>query len=243
MHYAYFLKKVRKLHAQNKLFNLLWEVVRLFYLNIAAPLIVFYYRFLNSGKKFKFCGKDYYYFYSRYSATWIGERVVEIPIIWSFVKKYSGKRILEIGSVLSHYFPINHDMVDKYEKGKRVINGDVVDFYSSEAYDLIISISTLEHVGWDEHPREPLKILKAIKNLKNLLALKGILVITLPLGYNPYLDKLLKERKINFTKLYCLKRISANNEWMQVEWKDIVNARYDDPFPFANGLVIGIIEK
>jgi hypothetical protein len=54
-----------------------------------------------------------------------------------------------------------------------------------------VSISTLEHVGWDEMTREPMKILKAIENLKNLTNPKGKIVVTLPLGYNPELDRLL----------------------------------------------------
>jgi hypothetical protein len=66
------------------------------------------------------------------------------------VKRYKERNILEIGNVLSHYFPVNHDIVDKYEKADGVINQDVVHFYSPKKYDLIVSVSTLEHVGWDE---------------------------------------------------------------------------------------------
>lgn len=95
------------------------------------------------------------------------------------MKKYKGRKILEVGNVLSHYFPVNHDIVDKYEKADGVINQDVIDFYPSKRYDLIISISTLEHVGWDENLRDhkilrdPMKVLHAIENLKRLLAPEG----------------------------------------------------------------------
>ena len=43
-----------------------------------------------------------------------------------------------------------------------MINQDVVDFKTNEKYDLIVSISTLEHVGWDEEPRDDKKISKAL---------------------------------------------------------------------------------
>ena len=65
-----------------------------------------------------------------------------------------------------------------------------------------MSISTLEHVGCDEDPRDPIKVLLAIQNLKNLIVSGGKVVITLPLGYNAGLDKLLKEGKIHFTEQY-----------------------------------------
>ena len=68
-------------------------------------------------------------------------------------KNTSWKNIFEVGSVLSHYFPINHDVLDKYEKGHGVINQDVVDFKPHNKYDLIVSISTLEHVGFDDNTK------------------------------------------------------------------------------------------
>ena len=55
------------------------------------------------------------------------------------------------------YYKFEHDIVDKYEKKKGIINQDIVDYKPDKKYDLIISISTLEHVGWDETPRENYK--------------------------------------------------------------------------------------
>ena len=63
---------------------------------------------------------------------------------------------------------------------------------AKEAYK-IVSISTIEHVGWDETPRGLNKIPLALENLTGCLASGGEIVVTLPLGYNAYLDKLLKE--------------------------------------------------
>jgi len=206
-------------------------------------IIYFIYRILGPWRKFKFRGRKYRYFYHLYNATWRNERSIEIPIIWEVVKGYYGKRILEIGNVLSHYFPVSHDILDKYENGKNVINQDVIDFRPLIKYNLIISISTLEHAGWDENHRFPLKILQALKNLKKCLTPKGKMVVTLPLGYNPEMDKLLKESKIHFTKQYFLKRISRDNRWREVDSRDVYEAKYDYPFPGANGLVIGIIKN
>ena len=160
------------------------------------------------------------------------------------LREYPEQKILEVGNVLSHYFSVNHDILDKYEKAYGVINQDVINFQPAKKYDLIVSISTLEHVGWDESPREPMKILQAIENLKNLLAPGGKMVITLPLGYNSEMDSLLKENKIQFTRMYYLKRSSRGNKWTETNWQDVVNnAKYNYSFYYANALVVGIFEK
>jgi cyclopropane fatty-acyl-phospholipid synthase-like methyltransferase len=192
-------------------------------------------------KAFKFRGHVYKYFCNKYNTTWKNERVVEVPIVWEIVKNCHGK-ILEMGNVLSHYYAVTHDVVDKYEKAEGVINQDVVDFRTSERYDLIVSISTIEHVGWDESPKDDKKILVAIDNLKKLLNPKGRIVVSMPIGHNPYLDNLLKEEKTGFTSRFYLKRISKDNRWIETDWKGVENSKYNNPYPFANGIVIGNIE-
>jgi len=41
---------------------------------------------------------------------------------------------------------------------------------------------------------------------------------------------------------YLLLRISKGNEWKEASWEDLQGAKYNTPFPFANGLLIGTIE-
>lgn len=199
-----------------------------------------YHRIFRSARTFSFLGESYHYFYHKYNTTWKNERAVEIAIIWPIVKQYAPQRILELGNVLSHYFPVNHDIVDKDEKASNVINQDIVDFRPAKQYNLIVSISTLEHVGWD---KESVNILAAVENLIRCLAPRGKIVATLPLGYNPGLDRLLLEKKLPFTATYYLKRINAENSWVQTEWANIQNIKYNCPFYGANGLLIGIVQS
>jgi hypothetical protein len=200
-----------------------------------------YCRKIKRRNTFILQGEPYRYF-DTYK-TWLGERGVEIPILMEIVRKYQGLNILEIGNVLSHHVQFEHDVLDKYEIVKGVMNEDVVDFESEKKYDLIVSVSTLEHVGWDEKPRDDMKIPRAIENLKDLITSRGgTIIITLPLGYNPVLDKLLKGGVIQFSKQYNLMRISRGNEWKEAPWEDVQDAKYNSPLPFANGLLIGIIE-
>lgn len=162
--------------------------------------------------------------------------------MWDIVQRSRGRRVLEVGNVLAHYFPVAHDRVDKYERAPGVINEDVVDYRPGKAYDLIVSISTLEHVGWDETPRDPDKILRALDNLARLAAPGGRIVVTLPLAYNPNVDAYLKDGRIAFAERLCLKRVSRDNRWEQVEWPEVQDARYDTPFRRINALVVGITD-
>lgn len=108
-----------------------------------------------------------------YNASWSNERAIEIPLAQERIRQAAGKRILEIGNVLAYYGQVPHEVVDKYERADGVRNIDVVDFHPAAPYDLIISISTLEHVGWDETPRDPAKLLRAVTHLTGLLAPGG----------------------------------------------------------------------
>jgi hypothetical protein len=210
---------------------------------LSANFLYIYYKIFKSSRIFIFQNRSYHYFYHMYNYTWMAERTVEVPIVWEYVKKNKGKKILEVGNVLSHYFHVTHDILDKYEKGRRVINQDVVLFNPKMRYDLIISISTLEHVGWDDYPRDPNKIPLAIKKLFGLLAPKGELVVTLPIGQNPYLDTLLNKKALPFTSMYYLKRVTADNVWEQTDWKVVKDMKYSYPYMCANGIIIGIIKK
>lgn len=202
---------------------------------------------LLKQKTFVLDGVKYNYFFNK--DTWNDERVIELPIIWDMVSKYKNKSILEVGNVLSHYYPIDHDVVDKYEVGEGIINSDIVEFKPEKKYDLVVSISTFEHIGYDEEPyKQPqinadtYKIIDAIENIKSFLVPGGKLVFTAPLGYSPCLDYLLYRGKIKFTKSYYMKRISKDNKWSEVGLEEAHTLKYHAPYPAANGLLIGIID-
>ncbi len=212
----------------------------------------FYFIKISKPKKtFVFRNKKYDYFV--HERSWNSERVVEIPIVLDYIDK--SKKILEFGNVLSQFVDANWDVVDKFEKGEGVINEDIVDFKPKEKYDLIVSISTLEHVGFNEKVGfgEPAKsddeednnkIIDAIINLKNnCLEKHGKLIATVPLGYNKKMDKRLLDHNLGFDELSFLKRISKGNEWKEIEKNEVVNPRYGYPFPCANYICVGIYEN
>ena len=180
---------------------------------------------------FTFNGKTYNYFKHPYNKTWINERIVEVPIIWDIVEPIKGK-ILEVGNVLQHYFNINHTIIDLREKMAGVLNQDICTFKPNNTkYDLIVSISTLEHVG-----KEP-KIIQAFDNLKSLLAPKGSLVFTIPTSWNPEMDVAV-QKAFKITDLKALKRTTADNQWLEIPVTEVWKCKYNKPFRKANGLVI-----
>jgi hypothetical protein len=67
------------------------------------------------AKTFVFNGRTYPYLYHVCNKTWKNERGVEIPIFREMLLHHQNARILEVGNVLSHYFPVHHDVVDKHE--------------------------------------------------------------------------------------------------------------------------------
>ena len=170
------------------------------------------------------------------------ERTVEVAIASEFLRGKTGE-ILEVGNALTNFFRFPHDVVDKYEKTPGVINEDIVTYAPRRKYDCIVTISTLEHVGWDEQPREPEKILQAINHLKELLAADGQLLATMPLGYNCFVDQMVRENKTGFSEIRYLLRISADNQWREAQLEEVIDAKFGSPFSCANAIVVGYFRK
>jgi hypothetical protein len=97
-------------------------------------------------------------------------------------------------------------------------------------------------VGYDEEVRDPGKVLRAVAAIRGLLAPGGLAVVTIPLGYNADLDAHLDAGRLRFDRTACLKRVSAENAWVEVPWPEIRGAAYGRPFPNANALVVGWLD-
>lgn len=195
--------------------------------------------------EFRFDGHIYPYFNHRYNVTWLNERRVEIPIARNILLRHPTARILEVGNVLSHYDrTLGHATIDKYEKERRsnLFAEDAVSFFRGAPYDLIVSISTLEHVGWDETPRDEDKISRTLQHLRGLLSSDGEMVFTAPVGYSPPLDRAI-DAGIGFIELRCLRRTNVMNEWEETDWAGIRNMKFHSPYPFANGLVVARLKS
>ncbi|MBE9096151.1 FkbM family methyltransferase [Tychonema sp. LEGE 07203] len=140
--------------------------------------------------------------YNRIGYNNTGERAIEIPIALNFIATLEKKdNILEVGNTLSHYENSLSEyigirprrIVDKFEVVQGVDNVDFMDIPSEEKYDVIVSVSTVEHIGQGIEPSsqaygEQIQIrdmempLKAIAKIYDLLAIGGKAFITVPFG-------------------------------------------------------------
>jgi hypothetical protein len=154
----------------------------------------------------------------RYNLAFSNERSIEIPVAQHFLRACGNVRVLEIGNVMSHYVPgVTWDIVDKYEKCKGVTNEDILEFHPTVPYDRIFSISTLEHIGYDEKVKNSDKIREVLQHIKNnVLTSGGCMFVTFPLGWNPELDKDFNMRNLPFDTFKLFRRIGWRNTWEEV---------------------------
>ena len=147
--------------------------------------------------------------------------------------------MLEVGNVLGNYFKITHPVLDKHEQDENVTwNEDVVEFSPPFAPDLVLSISTLEHVGHSDTPRDPGRFRLAIDAIVSWLSPGGRLVFTSTAGYNPAVRSYLDSPDIARKAVRCLRRATLDNLWVQADYDEVRDFRYDRPFPCANAIAI-----
>ncbi|MEO8967412.1 MAG: hypothetical protein ABI355_07420 [Solirubrobacteraceae bacterium] len=191
---------------------------------------------------FDFQGRRHGYLYRPYKQPWMTERAVEVPVVQRIVAEHAGQRILEVGHVLGHYGPVDHVVVDKYEQAPGVQNLDVLDLARLGEFDLIVAISTLEHVGWDEAPRAPGKAAEAAAALRARLAPGGRLVLTVPIGYNPWLDTALRSGEIALQDTAALRQSRLGPHWREVAADEVWSAPYDFLLYRARGVLVAFLE-
>lgn len=124
-----------------------------------------------------------------YNATRDNERAVEIPVAKWFMSTSYGSGV-EVGNVLAHYgCKTQRLIVDLFEPGTDVLNADVRDC-TFVGLDFVVSVSTVEHVGWDDD-HDPKAAVLALTHMRSFLKPEGTMLVTVPLGYNPPLDEAL----------------------------------------------------
>lgn len=190
-------------------------------------------------RSFQFQGRSYQQFYHRYNVTWSNERAVEIPIARRYLDEVPPERVLEVGNVMSHYQPVRHQVLDKFERRPGVINADITEYRPGRDYDLILSISTFEHIGFDDDPGpgSAQKILAAINHCRQLLASGGRLVLTAAPSYNREFDELFADNRAGASRLGFLFRRSRLT-WEESSAATALAAHYHHPYSFGNGVIV-----
>jgi len=197
-------------------------------------------------KHFFFNGKKIQYENSFYNTSFFNERTVEIPMIKEIISSYKRNNFLEIGNVLQHYnYPESRVIVDKYEVSQNVINEDIETYSTQTKFNLIVSISTLEHVGLDEGEMvtDKDKLQRCILNISNnLLDKEGVLIVTLPVNYNENVDKFIRENTIFQEKFFMKKDSLLLNTWKKVSFDDLTVKNRSKPI-LIEEVFFGIYRK
>lgn len=189
---------------------------------------------------FQFWGERHAYRYGTYKVSWMTERAVEVPIGQAMVEAYRDRRILEVGNVLSHYGPVGHPIVDKYEAAPGVENLDVFELEPLGQFDLVVAISTIEHVGWDEAPRDPAKAPAALRELQRRLAPGGRLLLTVPIGYHAGLEAAIRDGEFTFERAGALRR-TGRTDWQEVAPETVWGLAYDWLLYSARAVFVGLL--
>ena len=205
--------------------------------SVLAPLIIPFLR----EREVDYRGDALPLYYHRHNVTWANERCMELALARALMAKIPPDRLLEVGNVTPRYFGGRHPVVDRYEPGSLQV--DIVDFEPAERFDLILSISTFEHIAFDEPGPTPAphevaaKVNAALDRCRSLLAPGGLLAITVPLGYNPALDTMIASDELGCDRTTWFKRF-PRRRWRQVSRSEAVRCRYGSPYAFANAILL-----
>jgi hypothetical protein len=194
-------------------------------------------------ESFALAGHEYRYEVHTYNQTWTNERAVELALALDALRRHPPEDVLEVGNVIGHYVRRRHAVVDKYERGPGVLNADALDFRPARRYRLIVSISTLEHIGFEEEVADPGKPARVVDHLATLLTIGGEMLFTFPVGYNTALDEQLRVGSLKFSEVHYLRRVSSDNRWREASLNEVVDVTYGEPYPSANALVIARVRS
>jgi SAM-dependent methyltransferase len=137
----------------------------------------------------------------------IDERVVEYPWLFSQLPQNPGN-VLDAGSALNHRFLIDRSPLKEsqltimtlgpekqcfWDRSISYVFGDLRQtFFRDAAFDIVISVSTIEHIGLDntvlytrdssKNESDSLGFLAAVKEFKRILRPGGLCLITVPFG-------------------------------------------------------------
>jgi hypothetical protein len=167
------------------------------------------------------------------------ERRIEIAIGEHFLKRNYGKYVLEVGNTLVQYIGGMHTIVDLTDSTFGAHRMDIMDFHPDDPFEVIVSISTVEHVGFDEDDHDPDKGERAIAHMKSMLAPGGCMLLTWAINYNVNLDERLFAGRIPMHENLFYRRVDAANNWEPCTESEVRECQFFKPFKYANGLYVG----
>lgn len=192
------------------------------------------------GPAFTFRGIELPYLDHPYNNAAHNMRSVEVPIVRRYIDKTQQARTLEIGNVLEHYGPRWWPVVDVREQGPSIVNQNVMKWEPVEPYDLIFSISTIEHIGHGKYrgyaaPTTPADV---IERVRGWLEPQGVFVATVPMGYNEALDQQVLEETTGADTMWFMRRVNDENEWEECTKEEALAMPFDGRWRWGSGMAV-----
>lgn len=195
----------------------------------------------ENKKSFVLNGKEYPYFVHRINCGWppfrMTERSVEMALADEWISaRENNPAVIEIGAVTPYYWPCRlKNIVDPADSSSFVTAKKSI-FDVSLAGKKVISISTFEHIGNGEYGLVKDDIL-VVKALDKVFREAEEFFITIPVGYNTFLDKYIFNNIFNRARISFMIRGKGNldNNWKQVFSHEEANIPYHKS---ANSLII-----
>lgn len=169
------------------------------------------------------------------------ERRIEISLGLDFVSRFSSDTIVEVGAVLPTHEPVQHDVVDLYDKYEKSIRQDATTYnYTGKN---VLAISTIEHIGTDDYLDGKFrgvnehKILdpdSAFVCLEKIIKESKKYLITFPIAWNRELEKRLTGT--SYQRIVMAR--DGGNNWVYRCSKDDFEFDYGKPFDYANAICI-----
>jgi hypothetical protein len=184
---------------------------------------------------FEYNGRVYPYITAEYQSTRKNERAVELPIALHYYNEAGA--VMEVGAVLPHYIPgwpkRAHPCIDLHEQFPAVINADVLTYEPMHMIDLVICVSTLDHLNNAD------EVITAVERMKSWLVPGGLLFATIPanqpskVGGGPWLDDVVLSGALDMTMYRMDKVDPAGHNWQQVDMSTPAK-QYGHPTTWAN---------
>jgi hypothetical protein len=192
---------------------------------------------LTLPRTFALGGREYPYLRHRYSDTSSSERAVELPVALALLRDRRTAPVgdvLEVGNVLTHYTRSDHLVVDLYDHSPGVVHEDIASF-TGGPFGLVLSVSTVEHIGWDESPRDLGKAVRAVRHMASLLAPGGVMLVTIPVGYHRFLDDAVAGGRLRPTRTAWMVRTGLRR-WAEGSEAQALATVYGWPHAGANAV-------
>lgn len=186
----------------------------------------------------------------------LDERVVEWP--WALSRLRERERVLDAGSALNHPFILNRfnaldaqldiftfapEQVCEWKRRISYLFGDIRDFpYKNGLFDVVVSISTLEHIGMDnslylneakEHNLAA--VFSAIAEIRRVLKDDGRVIFSVPFGryedhttFQQFDSTLLAECREAFRPMKTEEAffLYSKDGWQRATERDCIAAEY-----------------